>query len=959
MQRPTTIHRKNLLAKLLMLLCILSYAAIPKKALGKNPVITIAGDWDFAPYEFVNLKGQPDGYHVEVLHTILKKLNIPHEFEMKSRRQGVRAFRNQETDLIVDYRGRYNNEQYFRTRTSLGFYQMMVAHRQDMPPISKAEQLKEVGSLIANGNNDSIAHSALGPLADSLNIEYHTAREALSGITDGEFDYFIWGEAPLKWKIKEYNLQGISIDPLDIPAFEIHIVGYDKKLIDEIDSQFARMQQSGELDHIYDKWFHPENIKEESVSLFIIVSLAILLLTVFVAFIYWMVRKKVKSALERNEDLESMMHQALNMGKYAVMINNLRRNRVTNHHGDILPKEGITMKEMMERIHPDDRKAITDLNAHSDEPIPFTVRWNNGTPEAPDWHNVSGYSYPEFDEYHRPVNFIITSQDITEEEQKERMEREMANRYRKMFDSSLLGISFYNKNGYVIDLNDKMRELCCITPENEKFFRETSFFDLSLVQDDFDPSSRDIFHACQHMYYPEQDLDKYIEYIINSVFDENGDTMYFVITARDITNERSMYLELKQQNLALQEATATNSRYENEMRELLSNCDMFVWHVDMESRIIYFSRSLHSDEFTETLEEYVNGMYEDHRLQAIENIRNIQAFKQPFHVIHHFHYTPVTKKAAWFSISGMPIFDDSGNVESLFGIVRDVTELMEAQERLKEETARAENSAMLKATFLANMTHEIRTPLNAIVGFSDLLHMVSTTEERKEFVRIIRNNCDMLMRLINDIFEASNMDVKPLEIKPEQVDFAQFFSVISQSLSQRVQNPAVEFIAENPYSSFVTVLDKGRMQQVITNFVTNAVKYTRQGHIRIGYMTTPLSAEHFAPNSTQDTVSANSTFQTILSNLSQRRAGAGFEGVLIYCEDTGTGIPKEKQKRVFDRFVKLNDFVQGTGLGLNICKAIAERSNGHIGLESEGEGHGCLFWIWVPCPIINYEPADQ
>ena len=79
----------------------------------------------------------------------------------------------------------------------------------------------------------------------------------------------------------------------------------------------------------------------------------------------------------------------------------------------------------------------------------------------------------------------------------------------------------------------------------------------------------------------------------------------------------------------------------------------------------------------------------------------------------------------------------------------------------------------------------------------------------------------------------------------------------------------------------------------------------------------------------------------------------------MYCEDTGTGIPKEKQKRVFDRFVKLNDFVQGTGLGLNICKAIAERSNGHIGLESEGEGHGCLFWIWVPCPIISYEPADQ
>ena len=127
----------------------------------------------------------------------------------------------------------------------------------------------------------------------------------------------------------------------------------------------------------------------------------------------------------------------------------------------------------------------------------------------------------------------------------------------------------------------------------------------------------------------------------------------------------------------------------------------------------------------------------------------------------------------------MPLLDAEGNVVRLFGIVRNVTHLMEAQDKLKEETARAENSAMLKATFLANMTHEIRTPLNAIVGFSDILSMVDSTEERKEFIRIIHNNCDMLMRLINDIFEASTMDVKPLEIVPREVDFAAEFAVVS------------------------------------------------------------------------------------------------------------------------------------------------------------------------------------
>jgi signal transduction histidine kinase len=236
---------------------------------------------------------------------------------------------------------------------------------------------------------------------------------------------------------------------------------------------------------------------------------------------------------------------------------------------------------------------------------------------------------------------------------------------------------------------------------------------------------------------------------------------------------------------------------------------------------------------------------------------------------------------------------------------------MEAQEKLRIETARAEDSGRQKAAFLANMTHEIRTPLNAIVGFSDLLPMIDNAADKQEFIRIIRNNCDMLLRLINDILEASNIESRPLAIEPADVDFAQAFDDICQTLEQRVQEPGVQFIKDNPYANCYAYLDKGRMQQVITNFVTNAVKYTHQGHIKVGY----------------------------------RLEG---DTLYIYCEDTGAGIPKDKQAMVFDRFVKLNDYVQGTGLGLSICKSIAERCGGSIGVNSEGEGKGSTFWIRIP-----------
>ena len=239
---------------------------------------------------------------------------------------------------------------------------------------------------------------------------------------------------------------------------------------------------------------------------------------------------------------------------------------------------------------------------------------------------------------------------------------------------------------------------------------------------------------------------------------------------------------------------------------------------------------------------------------------------------------------------------------------------MHKQEQLKRETERANDSGRQKSVFLANMTHEIRTPLNAIVGFSDLLQAMEQSEEKHELIHVIHNNCDMLLRLINDILVMSSADSTGLELIPERVDFSREFDVICQSLAQRVENPQVEFQKENPLPSLMVTIDNGRIQQVITNFVTNAVKNTHQGHIRVGYRV---------------------------------------EGSLlyVYCEDTGSGIPQEAQSRIFERFVKLNDFVQGTGLGLSICKVIIEKCGGEIGVDSE-VGRGSTFWFRIPLSMV-------
>lgn len=500
-------------------------------------------------------------------------------------------------------------------------------------------------------------------------------------------------------------------------------------------------------------------------------------------------------------------------------------------------------------------------------------------------------------------------------------------KYAYLFESALVAISYFDKEGKLIVVNENMRKLCEFGPKSEPFFRNTCMFDLPTFHGDFDPKSPYHLHTCQHMVYEEFGIDKYIEIRVVPVY-QKGELNHYIVTARDITNERDMYKKLHKSDSELNVVNSQISEYEQKLSTLLKNSEMWIWRSNLKKTEIDYTRSLQDIEKTLQFQSFAEYIEDDYYEEAMKAFYGMEGTAKNINTTLPFRRTPVSDGPAWLAISGIPTYDDEGNLTGHFGITRDVTKLMEAQEQLRRETSRAEDSGKLKSIFLANMTHEIRTPLNAIVGFSDLLQMIDNSEERREFIRIIRNNCDMLIRLIDDIIEASSMGQGSIAIENEEVDFATLFNDVCQALAQRVENPAIEFISDNPYSVFRTRIDKGRLQQVITNFTTNAIKYTQKGHIKVSY-------RYIAGNE--------------LPKHSSNKQDDKRMGIYVYCEDTGSGIPKDKQNSIFERFVKLNDFVQGTGLGLSICKSIADRCKGHIGVTSEGEGKGSTFWIWIPC----------
>lgn len=243
------------------------------------------------------------------------------------------------------------------------------------------------------------------------------------------------------------------------------------------------------------------------------------------------------------------------------------------------------------------------------------------------------------------------------------------------------------------------------------------------------------------------------------------------------------------------------------------------------------------------------------------------------------------------------------------GISWDITNLQNIEQELIKARIKAEQSDRLKSAFLANMSHEIRTPLNAIVGFSQLLPSAETTEEKKLYSGIINQNSDILLQLINDILDLSKIEAGTLEYIKRPMNLGEVCRTIYTVHKERVKE-GVTLVFDNEEEDLLMEGDQNRIMQVITNFLTNASKFTYEGEIRFGF-------------------------------------GRMDKDIRVYVKDTGIGIEPEKVDHIFERFVKLNSFAQGTGLGLSICRMIIEKIGGEIGVTSE-LGKGSTFYFTIP-----------
>lgn len=576
-------------------------------------------------------------------------------------------------------------------------------------------------------------------------------------------------------------------------------------------------------------------------------------------------------------------------------------------YGLTVAKKNMPMEAVLDILHPQDRapliRLFSQLIGNEIEQGQMTLRFYNEQEEM--------YRYYESrmrlsTEHRGKLQIIGTQMDITERLQ-------MAKKAQDLIAKRDLAMKVSNIVHWDFDVNSQKFE-SYNDPIND--YVSDRLLTVSEYMDVIYPEDRSVFYDAMQSLIAGKNVTINFTCRIQTKYDEtwqycdfmgvpfdqdeNGDIIRYTGFRQNIPKIQQLNRELKERNYKIELSFKT--------------VGMSYWDFDVKSlKFSAFNDPINDfySEKTITPEDYLNATHPDDVVFVRKYMEHMfRGIDKDFNV----KYRSKTKwDDEWQTllVTGIQVErDKEGHVTRYTGITINNTKWEKMIQQLKELKEKAELSDRLKSAFLANMSHEIRTPLNAIVGFSELMVTCDDPEEKKEYINIIQSNNELLLRLINDILDLSKIESGIIERRKENFNLAKVCNELFVTIQAKMTNPNVELRLDGPNSECWVLLDRNRLKQVWMNFLTNAVKCTKSGYIKMGY-------------------------------------GIERKGLRIYVEDTGIGIPDDLHDKVFTRFEKLNEFSQGTGLGLTISRAIVEAAGGEVGFTSK-LGVGSTFWAWLP-----------
>ncbi|MCR5644651.1 MAG: PAS domain-containing sensor histidine kinase [Prevotella sp.] len=540
----------------------------------------------------------------------------------------------------------------------------------------------------------------------------------------------------------------------------------------------------------------------------------------------------------------------------------------------------------------------------------------------------------ERNEEGRPTTIIGLERDITEEMKQQEHVDKLMMRYQTVFKSSDIDLIYYDKDGYLVDINEKACQTFGVKSRSALLshkltindmdpfkdidintfagYRLTSSFNIDQIRKSGQGKVPDITVSGKMIY----------DIVMNPIRNEQGVLIGLYTAGRDITEMVETFHRQKESTRRLSEATKSIENYVNNINYSLQTSQVRLMNYYPDRHVLEINSDLSHTQYKLTQVRCIGLVSEEHRRQARGLLRRMDR-RENTQLNTAVRTIMKDKKGyrVWLTFNIFPMLGKDGTVSHYFGMCRNTTEWMTTQQQLQEETAKALETERLKDAFLLNMSYEIRTPLNTVLGFAQLFGQEHDPADEPLFADEIKRNANTLLTLVNESLYLSRLDAHMIEMRPSDTDFPIVFDSYCR-IGMNTLKPGVRCIIENPYEHLLMSIDEQWIGQIVQRLCTNAAFHTNEGFVRAKY-------EYH-------------------------------QGMLtISIDDSGNGVAKEVRSHMFDRFATDNEGNHcSSGLDLPIVKELTEQLGGSVECQSE-RGKGTTIWVNIPCEATSIEKKKE
>ena len=877
--------------------------------------------WDLWPYAFLNDTGEPVGYNIDLLKMLCKELDIPYIVKLRPTNDALKDLKAGKADLMCGMDAHFHNEYAQYGKSVIQIFTHSIIRRKDDPV--RVRTVDDLASQKVIVHDGSFSHHYMIEQGWGDNaIPYNDMQEAVQYVHSHEDTRIAWNTLSLKYLLHKLGYDDLEIKPVNIPHGEYKFMSNNPELLEKLDSVFAQLNSTGQLQPIQNKWFYPEH-KETGIPSWVWYLVAALLTIILAFTIYYISYRLYERRMTRNVSRSNnRLSLILNTSKVHIWLLDIASRMITSITNDgkrtdipLTPNLGdfymisedfdrmcTLLKEIAEQKKEHETLELETVRKDTKEQRIFSV----------------DFSVMKRDKNGRPTVLIGASTDITSVRQRQQQQKDMALRYKHIFNSALVDTVSYDAHGFIDDMNEK--SVTALGIDIQKIV--DAHISVQSVLGAPDLSVDDLSRTYLTQIYKSADDERplnrllkrdelYYELQLVPIRDDDGHMLGIYGTGRDVTELAKSYSRLQKNIVKLQEAN-------DELQDYMHNLDYVMKNGGL--------RSVNYSPDTHTLTVYSESEHVQYRLTQTRllSLTAEESKKTAQHIMNNMDnltQQPVKAvvkstisrggKPLYLSFSFVPTTDADGIVTEYFGMCRDLSDIKATEELLAQETKKAHEVETVKNAFLHNMCYEIRTPLSSVVGFSELIEQNADSEDEAFFIEEIKKNSRSLLTLVNNILFLSRLDAGMIELKPTLVDFAAVFESRCQSAWAHSRQPGVEYTVESPYDHLMLDIDLNNVGIVIDQVITNAVQHTKSGYVRARY-------------------------------------DYNGEDLTVTVQDTGCGIPADQLEKIFERFATTNSI--NSGLGLSICQEVVKLMGGRIRLKSE-VGKGTIVWMIFPCAI--------